>query len=160
VRTLGELMSYVDLADLQPGLLGGEPSAAQPPTGYGTIAQRVGLTKARVQQIANAPRKPVYAAYAFQDEHGQLHGDLQHGMGGPLLEAPTFIPFSPADKYNPLAGQTLVVLHGIIDAKDDEVSAYTLQIRQPDGSPLNIRSPRTSTARTRRDLTIGVRPSC
>jgi hypothetical protein len=108
-------------------------------TGYGTIAQRVGLTKARVQQIANAPRKPVYAAYAFQDKHGRLYGNLQHGVGGPLLEAPTFIPFSPADKYNPLAGQTLVVLHGTINAKDDEVSAYTLQIRQPDGSPLNIR---------------------
>jgi hypothetical protein len=107
-------------------------------TGYGTIAQRIGLTKARVQQIANAPRKPVRAAYAFCDMEGRWYGNLQHGTNSPLLEAPTFIPFSPADKYNPLAGQTLIVLHGTI-YEEDEVSAYTLQIRQPDGSPLNIR---------------------
>jgi hypothetical protein len=107
-------------------------------TGYGTIAQRVGLSKARVQQIANTPRRPLHAAYAFRDEDGRLHGNLRHGAGRALQEAPTFIPFSPADKYNPLAGQTLVVLHGIVD-EEEEVSAYTVQIRQHDGSPLNLR---------------------
>ena len=45
-------------------------------TGYGTIAQRLSLTKARVQQIANAPRNPgLAAAYAFRDEHGGWHGE-------------------------------------------------------------------------------------
>jgi hypothetical protein len=63
--------------------------------------------------------------------------DLQHAETNPLLEALTFIPFSPADKYNPLASQTLIVLHGTID-QEDEVSTYTLKIRQPDGCPLNI----------------------
>jgi hypothetical protein len=109
-----------------------------PATGYGTIAQRLGLTKARVQQIANTPRKPVLAAYAFRDAAGQLHGDPGLGHAGPLMEAPTSIPFAPADKYNPLAGQTLVVMYGAV-AEDDGVSTYTLHIRQDDGSPLNVR---------------------
>ncbi|HSZ38890.1 MAG TPA: hypothetical protein VK817_02935 [Trebonia sp.] len=113
-------------------------SLRTPATGYGTIAQRLGLTKARVQQIANAPRRPVQAAYAFRDEAGGWHGDIGQGHAGPLMEAPTFIPFSPADEYNPLGGQTLLVLYGPVN-DDDGVSVHTLQIRQPDGSPLNVR---------------------
>src|SRR5260221_14348987 len=37
--------------------------------GYGSIAGRLGLTKGRVQQIANTPPKSYPAAYAFRDEH-------------------------------------------------------------------------------------------
>jgi hypothetical protein len=107
-------------------------------SGYGTIARRLGLTKARVQQIANNPRKPVLAAYAFRDEHDRWHGQPRRLPRSSYREAPTFIPFSPADKYNPLAGQTLTIRYGDI-AEEQEVSAYTLQIRQDDGSPLNLR---------------------
>ena len=42
--------------------------------GYGTIAQRLGLTKSRVQQIANAPARQVVAAYAIRNQGGQWHG--------------------------------------------------------------------------------------
>ena len=108
-------------------------------TGYGTIAQRLSLTKARVQQIANAPRNPgLAAAYAFRDEHGGWHGEPTLLSAGQYRESPSFIPFSPADRYNPLGGQVLTVRYGDID-EDHGVSAYTLQIRQDNGSPLNLR---------------------
>jgi len=108
-------------------------------TGYGTIAQRLGLTKARVQQIANAPRNPgLAAAYAFRDEHGGRHGEPALLSAGRYRESPSFIPFSPADRYNPLSGQVLTVRHGDVD-EDHGVSAYTLKIRQDNGSPLNLR---------------------
>jgi hypothetical protein len=106
-------------------------------TGYGTIAQQLGISKARVQQIANAPGKVVLAAYAFLDESGQLHGDPATGMGQ-LMEAPTAMPFTPANKYNPLAGQTLVVLYGPV-GDDGSVSLYTLHLRGEQGRPLVVR---------------------
>jgi hypothetical protein len=81
----------------------------------------------------------VLAAYTFCDADGQWHGDLSGRVAaGPVMEAATFIPFSPADKYNPLAGQTLLALYGAVD-EDEGVSMYTLQVRQGDGSPLNVR---------------------
>jgi hypothetical protein len=110
-----------------------------PVTGYGTIAQRLGLTKSRVQQIANTPARQIVAAYAFRDQRGRWHG--QPGMlpEGSYWDAPTFIPFDPpADKYNPLGDQILAVRYGPI-AHDEQVSVYTLQIRQDDGRPLNLR---------------------
>jgi hypothetical protein len=106
-------------------------------TGYGTIAQQLGISKARVQQIANAPGKVVLAAYAFLDESGQLYGDSTTGMG-PLTEAPTAAPFTPGDKYNPLMGQTLLVLYGPV-ADDGSVSLYTLHLRGEQGRPLVVR---------------------
>lgn len=111
-------------------------------TGYGTIAQRLGLTKARVQQIANASRNPGLAAvFAFRDERGAWYGEPGLLPGGQYREAPSSIPFSPADKHNPLAGQVLTVRYGGVD-EGHGVSAYTLQIRQGDGSPLNLRMTR------------------
>jgi hypothetical protein len=110
-----------------------------PDIGYGIIARRLGLTKSRVQQIANAPAKRIVAAYAFLDEHGEWHGQPGKLPNGSYRQALTFIPFNPpADTYNPLGGQTLVVRYSAI-AHDEEVSVYTLQIRQDDGSPLNLR---------------------
>jgi hypothetical protein len=110
-----------------------------PGIGYGIIARRLGLTKSRVQQIANAPAKRIVAAYAFLDEHGEWHGQPGRLPQDSYGQAPTFIPFNPpADRYNPLGGQTLVVRYGGI-AHDEEVSVYTLPIRQDDGSPLNLR---------------------
>lgn len=110
-----------------------------PVTGYGTIAQRLGLTKSRVQQIANAPARQIVAAYAFRDQRGQWHGQPRMLQEGSYREAPTFIPFDPpADKYNPLGGQILAVRYGPV-THDEQVSVYTLQIRQDDGSPLNLR---------------------
>jgi hypothetical protein len=108
-------------------------------TGYGTIAQRLGLTKSRVQQIANAPTRQIVAAYAFRDEAGQWHGQPRLLRPGQYGEAPTFSPFDPpADPFNPLGGQTFTIRYGAI-AQDEDVSVYTVQIRQANGSPLNLR---------------------
>ena len=110
-----------------------------PVTGYGTIALRLGLTKSRVQQIANAPARQIVAAYAFRDQRGRWHGQPRMLQDGSYRDALTFSPFDPpADRYNPLGGQSLVVRYGPI-AQDEQVSVYTLQIRQDDGSPLNLR---------------------
>jgi hypothetical protein len=108
-------------------------------TGYGTIARQLGLTKARVQQIANAPRYPgLAAAYAFRDESGAWHGEPRLLPAGRYRESPSFIPFSPADQYNPLGGQVFAVRYGHVQ-DESGVSAYTVQVRKADGSPLNLR---------------------
>lgn len=110
-----------------------------PATGYGTIAQRLGLTKSRVQQLANTPVRQITAAYAFGDQRGRWHGQPRLLGEGRYREAPTFIPFDPpADMYNPLGGQVLTIRYGPV-SNDEQVSVYTLQIRQDDGSPLNLR---------------------
>jgi hypothetical protein len=109
-----------------------------PKVGYMTIADRLGLTKGRVQQIANAPRKKFPAAYAVREENGTWHGDPGLLPAGAFREAPTFIAFSPADECNPLAGQVLTVRFGDIDY-DDRVSLYTLPVRLGDDSQLNLR---------------------
>jgi hypothetical protein len=110
-----------------------------PVAGYGTIAQRLGLTKSRVQQLANAPARQIVAAYAFRDQRSRWHGQPRMLREGRYREAPTFIPFDPpADKYNPLGGQVLTVRYGPV-VHDEQVSVYALQIRQDDGSPLNLR---------------------
>ena len=111
-----------------------DPAAAY---GYGSIAERFGLTKGRVQQIANTPRRTYPSAYAFRDEHGTWHGEPRLIPADRYREAPTLTPFSPADKYNPLAGQTLIVRYGDIGGSRP-VSTYTLPVDQ-DGSPLNLR---------------------
>jgi len=108
-----------------------------PSAGYSTIAQRLGLTKGRVQQIANAPRKRFQAAYAFRDESGAWHGEPGL-LEGAHYDAPAFIPFGPADRYNPLAGQVLTVRYGEME-HDHRVSLYTLPVRLPDDSQLNLR---------------------
>lgn len=109
-----------------------------PSAGYGTIAQRLGITRARVQQIANAPRKLLLAAYAFHDEGGRWHGQPRLLPSGRYRTAPTSGPFFPADKYNPLSGQTLTVRYGEIN-DEREATAYTVQVRKDDGSLLNLR---------------------
>ena len=110
-----------------------------PVIGYGTIAQRLGLTKSRVQQIVNAPARQIVAAYAFRDQRGRWHGQPRMLQEGSYREAPTFIAFDPpADRHNPLGGQILAVRYGPI-THDEQVSVYSLQIRQDDGSPLNLR---------------------
>ena len=107
-------------------------------TGYGTIAERLGLTKARIQQIANSPKKAWVAAYAFRDEQGNWHGNPDLLPNGHYHDSPSFVPFSPSDKYNPLADQTMRVRYGPVD-EEYGVSAYTVQVRQDDDSPLNLR---------------------
>jgi hypothetical protein len=109
-----------------------------PSVGYLTIAERLGLTKGRVQQIANAPRRSFPAAYAFRDESGAWHGEPGLLPAGAFRESPTFIAFAPADEFNPLAGQVLSVRFGDID-HDERVSLYTLPVRHADGSALNLR---------------------
>jgi hypothetical protein len=107
-------------------------------TGYGRIAQMLGLSKARVQQIARDPGQHVLAAYAIRDEAGQWHGEPGLLPSGRFREAPSFIAFSPADEDLPLAGQALTVRYGEI-VQEAKVSYYTVQIRREDGSPLNLR---------------------
>ena len=109
-----------------------------PSAGYSTIAQRLGLTKGRVQQIANAPRKAFPAAYAFRDHNGTWYGEPGLLPAGAYREAPTFVSFDPADQYNPLAGQVLTVRFGEID-HDDRLSLHTLPVRLSDGTALNLR---------------------
>lgn len=81
-----------------------------------------------MQQIAKAPRKPVSAAYAFADENGTWYGEPGLRPICAYNEAPTFIAFEPADKYNPLTGQVLTVRHAEMDY-DDGVSLCTLPVR-------------------------------
>ena len=107
-----------------------------PSAGYSTIAARLGLTKGRVQQIANAPRRAFPAAYAFRDESGTWYGEPE--LLRAYTEAPTFIAFDPADKYNPLAGQVLTVRFGDME-HDDRVSVYWLPVRLADDSQRNVR---------------------
>jgi hypothetical protein len=109
-----------------------------PSSGYSTIAARLGLTKGRVQQIANAPRRPFPAAYAVRDEKGAWLGEPGLLPAGAYREAPTFIAFDPADIYNPLAGQVLAVRFG--DMEDERsVSAHWLPVRLGDGGQCNVR---------------------
>jgi hypothetical protein len=107
--------------------------------GYGGIARRLGLTKARVQQIANTTRG-LPAAFAFQDQEGTWHGEPQL-LQGHHEETPSFSAFSPADECNPLYGQVLTVRYGIVP-EEHGVSAYTMQVRQDNGSPSNLRMTR------------------
>ena len=79
----------------------------------------------------------VIAVYAFQSEDGRWHGEPDLLPAGRFRMAPTLIPFTPADKYNPLAGQTLTVRYGEIGL-DADISVCRLQVRQDDGSPLNL----------------------
>lgn len=109
-----------------------------PATGYGKIAQMLGLSKARVQQIAREPGQPVLAAYAIRDEAGHWHGEPDLLPSGRYGEAPSFIPFTPADQTLPLAGQSLIVRYGEV-AEDGKVSYYTVPIRRGDNSQLNLR---------------------
>lgn len=113
-------------------------SLRDPATGYGTIAQRLSLTKSRIQQIANTPARQIVAAYAFRDELGAWHGEPRLLARGRYQESPTSSPFDAADKYHPLAGQVLTVRYGEI-AEYEAVSVYTLQVRLADGQPLNLR---------------------
>jgi hypothetical protein len=113
-------------------------SMRSPVTGYGRIAQMLGLSKARVQQIAREPGQPVLAAYAIRDEVGQWHGEPGLQPPGRFREAPSLIPFTPADEDLPLAGQVLTVRYGEV-VQQGKVSYYTVQIRRDDGSPLNLR---------------------
>jgi len=101
--------------------------------GPGTIAQRLGLTKSQIQQITNTPTEQIVAAYAFRYENHQWYGQQRLLRQGGYREAPTFTAFDPpADP--PLGGQTFTITYGAI-AHDQEVSVYTVQIRQDDGSP-------------------------
>lgn len=113
-------------------------SIRNPATGYGKIAQMLGLSKARVQQIAREPGQPVLAAYAIRDEAGQWHGEPGLLPPGRYREAPSFIPFTPANEDLPLAGQVLTIRYGEV-AEEGKVSYYTVQIRRDDSSPLNLR---------------------
>jgi hypothetical protein len=113
-------------------------SIRNPVTGYGKIAQMLGLSKARVQQIAREPGHPILAAYAIRDEAGQWHGETDLLPPGLYREAPSFIPFTPADEDLPLAGQVLTVRYGEV-GEEGRISYYTVQIRRDDSSPLNLR---------------------
>jgi hypothetical protein len=79
-----------------------------PTTGYGGIAWRIGLTKARVQQLANAPEKFAAATHAVRDETGTWYGEPDLLSGG-YIDRTMANPFKPTDRFNPLWGQTLTI---------------------------------------------------
>jgi hypothetical protein len=108
--------------------------------GYGTIGRRLGLSRGRVQQLAGAPVHPLLtaAAYAFQDELEQWHGEPNLLPARSYRDAPSSSPFSPADIDNPLYGQVLTVRYGGVP-EEHGITAYTVQIRLRDGSPRNLR---------------------
>lgn len=98
-----------------------------PTFGYGGIAERLGLTKTRVQQIANLPTKFGQTAYAVMDVRGQWYGEPRLLAEGEYVDTRTPRPFTPADPGNPLFGQVLVVRCGEIEDAD-KVSMYTLAV--------------------------------
>jgi len=108
--------------------------------GYSTIGRRLGLTRGRIQQIAAAPVHPLMtaAAYALRDENQRWHGEPDLLPEGRYQDAPSFVPFSPADPDNPLFGQTLTIRYGGVP-EEHGITAYTVQIRLQDGSPRNLR---------------------
>ena len=110
-----------------------------PARGYGTLASRLGITKGRVQQIVNAPTKGYPVAYAFRDADGVWHGEPDLLPRGRYADCPTPRPFEPADEFNPLHGQELLVRCGEVP-KGVEVSLYTVHIVRQDGVPTVVRS--------------------
>jgi hypothetical protein len=98
-----------------------------PTSGYGRIAERLGLTKARVQQIANASSKLGPVAYAVRDEQGTWYGEPDLLPSSRYRDAAMPRPFQPTDQFNPLAGQVLTVRCGDI-ASDDQVTVYAIRV--------------------------------
>jgi hypothetical protein len=124
LRAIGDPYERLARADELDGALAGARSVVAevkrntisalrtPTTGYGGIARRLGLTKARVQQIANTPSKFVAVGYAFQDEVGEWYGERDLLPTGQYIDRRMAYPFKPADLFNPLWGQTLTVRCG------------------------------------------------
>jgi hypothetical protein len=79
----------------------------------------------------------VLAIYAVQTEDGRWHGEPELLHAGRFREAPTAARFSPPDRYNPFTGQTLTARYGEI-GENPSASAYRLQVRQDNGSPLTL----------------------
>lgn len=98
--------------------------------GYGSIATRLGLTKTRVQQIANIPTKTIPVAFAIRDEHGQWYGDPN--LLGEYTDLVSACPFAPADQFNPLAGHTFAVRCAALP-DDEDLSLNALYLRDDDG---------------------------
>jgi hypothetical protein len=105
-------------------------SLRTPTTGYGSIATKLGLTKTRVQQIANIPTKTIPVAFAIQDEHGQWHGNP--ALVTEYAQLTAAYPFAPADQFNPLAGHTFTVRCAAL-ADDEDLSLNALHLRNNDG---------------------------
>lgn len=90
-----------------------------PTTGYGGIARRLGLTKARVQQIANTPNKFLAVGYAFRDEAGEWYGERDLLPTGQYVDRQMAYAFKPADLFNPLWGQRLTVRCGDLTDREN-----------------------------------------
>ncbi len=102
-------------------------------TGYGTIAAKIGVTKTRVQQIANTSNKTGPVVVAFRDKDGRWHGRPDLAGGADSGEAEMANPFRPANQNHPLYDQKLLM--SWVDLPYDErVSLYALHLRGDDGS--------------------------
>ena len=84
-------------------------------SGYGRIAERLGVSKARVQQIANTSNRLGPVAYAVRDEDGHWYGETDLLARTQYREASMPQPFTPGDEFNPLFGQVLTVRYGEVD---------------------------------------------
>ncbi|MFJ9782617.1 hypothetical protein ACIRSS_23755 [Amycolatopsis sp. NPDC101161] len=107
-------------------------------TGYGTIAGRLGVTKTRVQQIANTADRHGLVVVSLRDEAGHWHGEPDLAPGYTKVEASMAHPFRPANEHHPLYGQTL--LARCVDMPyDHRVSLYALHLLGADDSICPIR---------------------
>jgi hypothetical protein len=101
-------------------------------TGYGTIAGRLGVTKTRVQQIANTADRRGLVVVSLRDTSGRWHGQPNLALSGSSIEVPMAHPFRPANERHLLYGQTLVAR--CIDLPyDHRVSLYALHLLGNDG---------------------------
>lgn len=114
-------------------------SLRTPARGYGGIAYRLGLTKARVQQIANMPDRFVAVSYAFRDEQGTWHGEPELLPTGSYTDRRMAQPFKPADRFNPLWGQTLAMRCGDL-ADDERVGLNALFVTTQEGGQRPVRA--------------------
>ncbi|MEV4055172.1 hypothetical protein AB0J55_28560 [Amycolatopsis sp. NPDC049688] len=102
-------------------------------TGYGTIAGKLGVTKTRVQQIANAADKHGPVVVAVKDETDRWYGQPDLAGGAGSGEAETANPFRPANQDHPLYGQKLLARWMDLPY-DEHVSLYALHLHGDDGS--------------------------
>jgi hypothetical protein len=107
-------------------------------TGYGRIGLRLGLTKGRIQQIANTASKLGSVVYAVRDEHGNWHGNDGLLPKDSYTDAPLAYPFREGDESHRLAGQRLTARYGNV-TEDESITAYSLRVKAGEGREISMR---------------------
>lgn len=83
-------------------------------------------------------RRVEATAYAVRDETGQWLGKPHLLPDGQYADVLMSTPFMPADPYNPLAGQQLLVRCGAVP-EDAGITPYTVRVRGGDGNEAAVR---------------------